>query len=48
MVVAPWGEVILDAGEAVGVSYANLDLTRIKSARESISAWSTITDFAAP
>ena len=48
MVVAPWGEVILDAGEAVGVSYADLDLARIKCARESISAWSTTTDFAAP
>jgi predicted amidohydrolase len=48
MVVAPWGEVILDAGETVGVSYADLDLARIKSARESISAWSTTTDFAAP
>ena len=48
MVVAPWGEVVLDAGDTVGVSYADIDLARIKSARESISAWSTIRDFAAP
>lgn len=48
MVVAPWGEVVLDAGDTVGVSYADIDLARIKSARESITAWSTIRDFAAP
>ena len=48
MVVAPWGEVILDAGEALGVSYADLDLARVKSAQGSISAWCTTTDFAPP
>ena len=33
MAVAPWGEVLADAGEAPGVIYADLDLDRVAKAR---------------
>lgn len=33
MVVAPWGEVLLDAGTAPGVSLVDLDLAQVASAR---------------
>jgi predicted amidohydrolase len=36
MVVAPWGEVILDAGVKVGVSFADLDLGEVAAARARI------------
>jgi len=39
LVVAPWGEVILDAGRATGVTYADLDLARIGKARGAVPAW---------
>jgi predicted amidohydrolase len=48
MVVAPWGEVILDAGLALGVSYAELDLSRVIKARQSVPAWQTKSDFSGP
>jgi predicted amidohydrolase len=48
LVVAPWGEIILDAGVALGVSYANLDIGRVKFAHESIPAWNTTTEFEPP
>lgn len=38
MVVAPWGEVILDAGTEVGVSFADLDLACVANARARIPA----------
>jgi predicted amidohydrolase len=33
MVVAPWGEVLLDAGREVGVSFVDLDLGAVEAAR---------------
>lgn len=48
MVVAPWGEVILDAGEACGVTYADLDLAKVTKARQSITAWNTGPVFEVP
>lgn len=38
MVVAPWGEVILDAGTKVSVSFADLDLGHVANARARIPA----------
>jgi len=48
MIVAPWGEVILDAGEALGVTYADLDFSTVTKARQSIPAWGATTEFALP
>jgi predicted amidohydrolase len=36
LVVAPWGEVLLDGGEAVGVHVVDLDLGRVANARQSV------------
>ncbi|TMV82717.1 carbon-nitrogen hydrolase family protein [Thioclava sp. BHET1] len=36
MVVAPWGEVLLDAGEAPGVSLVDLDLAEVRRARQRV------------
>jgi len=33
LVVAPWGEVVADAGRAVGVTYAEIDLAAVTAAR---------------
>ena len=38
LVVAPWGEVLLDAGTAVGAHVCDLDLTAIASARSRVPA----------
>jgi deaminated glutathione amidase len=38
LVVDPWGEVLLDAGEAVGVHFADIDLQRIEEVRRSLPA----------
>ena len=48
MVVGPWGEVLLDAGEAPGVYYADIDLAKVAAARAAIPAWTTSSDFALP
>lgn len=47
MVVGPWGEVLLDAGAAPGVYYADLDFAKVKAARAAIPAWSTFAEFRA-
>ncbi|MDO8881454.1 carbon-nitrogen hydrolase family protein [Pseudotabrizicola sp.] len=33
LVIAPWGEVLADAGEETGVTFADLDLSRVATAR---------------
>ena len=33
LVVAPWGEVLADGGEAVGITLAQIDMTRVAKAR---------------
>jgi predicted amidohydrolase len=33
LVVDPWGEVLLDMGEEVGVGFADIDLARITDVR---------------
>ena len=38
LVVDPWGEVLLDAGEEVGVHFADIDLKRIEEVRRSLPA----------
>ena len=48
LAVAPWGEVLADAGEAVGVSLVDLDLDRIAEARGRVPALANARPFAAP
>lgn len=36
LVIDPWGEVLADAGEAVGVTLVNLDLEKVAAARQKI------------
>ena len=48
LIVAPWGEVVLDAGEALGVTCADLDLAAVTKARQSIPAWGATVEFAPP
>ena len=38
MVVSPWGEVLLDMGERVGVGFADMDLERVADVRRRIPA----------
>jgi predicted amidohydrolase len=38
LAVAPWGEVIVDAGEAVGVSFVEIDPAEVARARARIPA----------
>ena len=38
MVIAPWGEVLSDAGTEPGVSFAEIDLSRVEAARARIPA----------
>lgn len=38
LVVDPWGELLLDAGEAVGVQFADIELKRIEEVRRSLPA----------
>ena len=38
LIVAPWGEVLADAGEAVGFVTAEIDLARVQEAREAVPA----------
>jgi len=38
MVVAPWGEVVLDAGDAVGISFVDFDVTEVSKARGRIAS----------
>ena len=48
LVVAPWGEVIADAGEGVGLVYADLDIQAVRSARRRVPSLSNSREFAAP
>lgn len=48
MVVAPWGEVLLDAGTAPGVSVVEIDLAEVAKSRKRISALRHDRDFTGP
>lgn len=34
MVVDPWGKVVLDMGEEVGLGYADIDIEQVRKVRE--------------
>jgi predicted amidohydrolase len=48
LAVAPWGEVIVDAGEAPGVSFVDLDLSAVAEARKRVPSLRHDRDFAPP
>lgn len=48
MVVAPWGEVLLDAGTSPGIGMVDLDLSEVAQARQRIAALTHDRDFTGP
>ncbi|MEM6622470.1 MAG: carbon-nitrogen hydrolase family protein [Pseudomonadota bacterium] len=46
--VAPWGEVLADGGEGVGVTYADLDLAAVAEARKRVPSLSNARSFEPP
>ncbi len=48
MVVAPWGEVLLDMGTAPGAAVVDLDLAQVEAARQKVPSLSGDRSFAAP
>ena len=48
LAVAPWGEVLLDAGTAPGVSLVDLDLAQVAEARRKVPALEHDRDFEGP
>jgi len=48
MVVAPWGEVLLDMGETPGVACVDLDLDAVRQARHRVPSLSHDRPFTAP
>lgn len=48
LAVAPWGEVLADAGTDPGVTYVDLDLSRVADARRRVPSLSHDRDFAGP
>jgi predicted amidohydrolase len=48
LVVAPWGEVLSDAGTEPGVSFAEIDLSRVSEARRRVPSLTHDRSFADP
>lgn len=48
LVVAPWGEVLADGGEAEGIVYADLDLSAVDAARSKVPSLQHDRSFAPP
>jgi len=48
LVVAPWGEVLADGGEAPGVVFADIDLSLVMSARNRVPSLSHDREFSGP
>ncbi len=48
LAVAPWGEVLADAGTAPGVTFVDLDLARVEEARHRVPSLSHDRDFDGP
>lgn len=42
MAVDPWGEVLLDMGESVGLKTFDIDVNRIKDARAKVDSWASL------
>ena len=48
LAVSPWGEVLLDAGQAFGVHFVDLDLSHVAQARQKIPSLQHDRDFTGP
>ncbi len=48
LVIAPWGDVLLDMGEAAGVAVIDIDLAAVAAARARVPALANAREFAAP
>ncbi|MFN7001756.1 MAG: nitrilase-related carbon-nitrogen hydrolase, partial [Elioraea tepidiphila] len=48
LAVAPWGEVLSDAGTEPGVTFVDLDLARVAEARHRVPSLTHDRDFAGP
>lgn len=48
LVVAPWGEVLSDAGRAAGISYVDLDMGKVAEARRRVPALTHDREFNGP
>ncbi len=48
LIVSPWGEVLADAGEAVGVVTAEIDMSKVAEARNAVPALGHDCDYAPP
>jgi predicted amidohydrolase len=48
MVVAPWGEVLLDAGTEPGVYCVDIDLSQVDDARRKVPALTHDREFRGP
>lgn len=48
LVVDPWGRVLADAGEGVGVVTAEIDLAEVAKARAQVPAWAHDPEYVAP
>ncbi len=48
LVIAPWGEVLSDAGTDPGVTFADIDLAEVAKARDRVPSLSHDRDFAGP
>ncbi|WP_121629426.1 carbon-nitrogen hydrolase family protein [Tropicibacter alexandrii] len=48
LVVSPWGEVVHDAGDAVGVTVVDLDLSKVDDARHKVPSLTHDRDFRGP
>lgn len=48
LVIAPWGEVLSDAGTEPGVTFADIDLAEVAKARDRVPSLSHDRDFAGP
>jgi deaminated glutathione amidase len=48
LAIAPWGEVLADAGEAPGIVFADLDLAAVAAARARIPSLAHDRDYARP
>ena len=48
LVVAPWGEVLLDMGEGAGTAVVDLDLAQVAAARAKVPALANARRFTGP
>ena len=48
MVVAPWGEVVLDAGRDIGAFVVEIDPGEVSEARRRVPAWQSEPDWDGP